>query len=262
VVNIHFIGSVDGVEFPGGTGTSDVTAGTPQFIDDFLWQIIGHTPGETIDINVTFPESYHEPSLAGKPALFVTTINHIAEPIENPSDEQIDEFIASVIAPNMNKSWQNAAEMNVGVHQEIQNNEVRGFIRSYIKENTVTITTNERLVARMEALTLEQYKNDAEQYGMSFAELLEAFEIESVDDLLAEYRQQNVENVVYQLSLQAIAADMGITINESDLDEYFLEHFGDSDYSGFEGIFGLPYLKHVVMQDTILDFLVENAVLL
>ena len=60
-VNIDYVGSVDGVEFEGGStqgaGTT-VTIGVTSYIDDFLEQLIGHTPGENFDIEVTFPDPY------------------------------------------------------------------------------------------------------------------------------------------------------------------------------------------------------------
>ncbi|MFV0401775.1 MAG: FKBP-type peptidyl-prolyl cis-trans isomerase [Oscillospiraceae bacterium] len=57
-VNIDYVGSVDGVEFEGGNtqgGGTSVTIGVTQYIDDFLEQIIGHSPGETFNVEVTFP---------------------------------------------------------------------------------------------------------------------------------------------------------------------------------------------------------------
>lgn len=60
-VNIDYVGSVDGVEFDGGStngaGTS-VTIGVTSYIDDFLEQLIGHQPGETFNVEVTFPDEY------------------------------------------------------------------------------------------------------------------------------------------------------------------------------------------------------------
>ena len=62
-VNIDYVGSVDGIEFTGGNtngqGTT-VTAGSTQYVDDFLTQIIGHKPGETFDVVVTFPDGYDD----------------------------------------------------------------------------------------------------------------------------------------------------------------------------------------------------------
>ncbi|MBN2883564.1 MAG: FKBP-type peptidyl-prolyl cis-trans isomerase, partial [Clostridia bacterium] len=79
-VNIDYIGRIDGVEFDGGNtqeNGTDVTIGVTSYIDDFLEQLIGHSPGETFDVEVTFPENYQEASLSGKDAVFETTINHI-----------------------------------------------------------------------------------------------------------------------------------------------------------------------------------------
>ena len=69
-LNIDYVGKVDGVEFEGGStkgAGTEVTIGVTSYIDDFLEQLIGHKPGETFDINVTFPDSYpNNPDLAGK----------------------------------------------------------------------------------------------------------------------------------------------------------------------------------------------------
>ena len=82
-LNIDYVGTVDGVAFEGGStdgkGTQ-VTIGVTSYIDDFLEQLIGHRPGETFDIEVTFPDPYeNNPDLAGKDAVFTVTVNHIVE---------------------------------------------------------------------------------------------------------------------------------------------------------------------------------------
>lgn len=79
-VNIDFTGTVDGEEFDGGSTNGegyDLVLGSNSFIDDFEEQIEGHHPGETFDVNVTFPDDYSETSLAGKDAVFETTLNGI-----------------------------------------------------------------------------------------------------------------------------------------------------------------------------------------
>lgn len=106
-VNIDFVGSVDGVEFPGGNSNGmgyDVTAGSNEFIDDFLTQIIGHMPGETFEVEVTFPEGYGATTgpdgnimeLAGRDAIFVTTINYIHSG-ESTIPELTDEWVDATL---------------------------------------------------------------------------------------------------------------------------------------------------------------------
>ena len=97
VVNIDYVGSVDGEEFSGGNtngGGTLVTAGSDAYIDDFLTQIIGHTPGETFNVEVTFPDPYdNNPDLAGKPAQFKITLNSVSEEVV---PELTDEFVAEL----------------------------------------------------------------------------------------------------------------------------------------------------------------------
>ena len=82
-VNIDYVGSVDGVEFKGGStqgqGT-DLVIGSGSYIDDFEDQLIGAHPGDEVDVYATFPDPYNNnPDLSGKEALFEVTINGIYE---------------------------------------------------------------------------------------------------------------------------------------------------------------------------------------
>lgn len=78
IVNIDYAGSVDGVAFDGGTAKDqNLVIGSHTFIDTFEEQLIGKNIGDEVDVNVTFPEEYHAPDLAGKPALFEVKINGI-----------------------------------------------------------------------------------------------------------------------------------------------------------------------------------------
>ena len=77
-VTIDFDGYVDGKAFTGGKGENQkLKLGSHTFIDTFEDQIVGHSIGDEFDVNVTFPEDYHETSLAGKPAVFKCKLNGI-----------------------------------------------------------------------------------------------------------------------------------------------------------------------------------------
>ena len=75
---IDFEGFVDGKPFDGGKAEDyDLTIGSHSFIDTFEEQLIGRNIGEECEVNVTFPEEYHAPELAGKPATFKVTVKEI-----------------------------------------------------------------------------------------------------------------------------------------------------------------------------------------
>ena len=93
-VNIDYCGKLDGVAFSGGTAQdvalfiSDYKNG---YIPGFTDGIIGHSVGETFDVNVTFPESYpNNPDLAGKAVVFTMTLNSICD--LSISDEKVAEY--------------------------------------------------------------------------------------------------------------------------------------------------------------------------
>ena len=91
IATIDFVGSVDGVEFPGGKGEDfNLTLGSGQFIPGFEDQLIGAKAGEQRDVKVTFPADYQAADLAGKEALFAVTVKEI----KAPEDAKIDDELA------------------------------------------------------------------------------------------------------------------------------------------------------------------------
>jgi trigger factor len=91
VAKIDFVGSVDGVEFPGGKGEDfNLTLGSGQFIPGFEDQLIGAKAGEQRDVKVTFPADYQAADLAGKDAVFAVTVKEI----KAPEDAKIDDELA------------------------------------------------------------------------------------------------------------------------------------------------------------------------
>ncbi len=88
---IDFEGFKDGVAFEGGSEKNfDLVLGSGSFIPGFEDQIVGKNTGDEFTINVTFPENYQMPELAGAPAEFKIKLNEIKSK-ELP--ELDDEFV-------------------------------------------------------------------------------------------------------------------------------------------------------------------------
>ena len=80
VIVIDFVGTIDGKEFKGGNGKDYYLAlGSNTFIPGFEDQLTGQKVGAEVDVNVTFPANYHAKELAGKKALFKTTIKELRQ---------------------------------------------------------------------------------------------------------------------------------------------------------------------------------------
>jgi trigger factor len=89
---INFIGKKDGVAFEGGTGNDyPLVLGSNSFIPGFEEGIVGKKPGETFDLELTFPKDYHSADLKGAKVVFETTLTALKEVV---LPELTDEFAA------------------------------------------------------------------------------------------------------------------------------------------------------------------------
>ena len=89
IVVIDFVGSIDGKEFKGGNGKDYyLDLGSNTFIPGFEDQLIGKNIGDKVDVNVTFPETYHAKDLAGKKALFKVDLKELRELVKPAFDDE------------------------------------------------------------------------------------------------------------------------------------------------------------------------------
>ncbi|MBQ9891467.1 MAG: FKBP-type peptidyl-prolyl cis-trans isomerase [Firmicutes bacterium] len=245
-VNIDYVGKIDGVEFEGGStggqGT-DVTIGVTSYIDGFLDQLIGHFPGETFDINVTFPDPYkNNTDLSGKPAVFTITINHIVKKIIGKWN---DEFVSKNLTATY--GWTTAAEAERAIYGQLAEEYMHD--KSKFLKDIPDVIINYQIES-----ALEYYRNYATAYGVDLETFISAYLSQTLDEFKADYKEQAKESAEFYLIYQAMAEKLGYTTSEADLKEYFkkVNTTADNpeDYSEFEQKFGLPYLKAMVMYDT------------
>ena len=259
-INIDFVGSIDGVEFDGGSTNGqgmDVTIGVTQFIDDFLYQLIGGMPGDVINVEVTFPNDYHVPELAGEPALFVTTINYISEPEESVLS---DEFVAENLL--MFYGWATVAEMNEAIAEHFRESAVMQYLVEYLT-TSVTIHSIPAIIVEYQGNSMiENFRAGAEQSGIEFDEFIDlTMEASNVEELIEMHIRDIEREAVRSLVIQAIAEDAGILVSVDDVTEYFVNNVGTDDFSMYEEMYGLPFLKMIVLSDLVFAHLKENAVL-
>ncbi len=259
-INIDYVGSVDGVEFGNGStqgqGT-DVTIGVTSYIDDFLQQLIGHTPGETFDIQVTFPDPYqNNTELSGKEAVFKVTINYITETV---TPELTDAFVSENFTASY--GWTNVEDMREKMKQRMKTDAIQVYIQDYILENSTVSSTPESIVSYQDKSLVAYFQGYADSYGVSLEEFLATYVgVESIDQLIASYSEENLQRANFNLIMQAIAEDLDITVSVEDVSAYFVKTMGTEDYSSYETNYGLPFLKQFVLLQTVMDYLTDNAI--
>lgn len=241
-VNIDYVGSVDGVEFAGGNtggaGTT-VTIGVTSYIDDFLEQLIGHKPGDTFDVNVTFPEPYpNNTDLSGKDAVFVTTVNYI----ENETvPELTDEFVTANWKET--EGWSSVEEAKKGIRDEMR----RTAIANYMWQELQTQAEVSEVPEALAQYHLENMKNYyvlmAKQYGMEINDFLSQYVgVEDMDALVEKNGSQLEENAKSSLILQTLCEEMDLKPADEDIADFFQKNANVADYSSLETEYGRPYL--------------------
>ena len=255
-VNIDFVGSVDGEEFDGGSAQGyDITLGSGSFIDDFEDQIAGHTPGETFDVTVTFPDPYQSnPDLAGKEAVFVTTLNYINE---NVLPELTDDWIAENINPYMQLTT--VEDLHNYVREQMVYTNMSNAIYGQLLD-TVTF-------ADFPQSTVDYFNNSflyynylsAAQYGMTLEEYVTAMGYESVDQLLSMASSTVEANCRQALLVQAIAEQKGVVVDDAAYDANIADVLRTDDVDTYLDVYGKNYLRANVLMTVIMDQLVADA---
>lgn len=101
VVNIDYVGRIDGEEFDGGAAEGyDLEIGSDSFIDGFEDGLIGQTVGDTVTLELTFPENYGDSTKAGVDAEFDVTINSIQQFVVPDLTDQFVVELGFVEEPN------------------------------------------------------------------------------------------------------------------------------------------------------------------
>ncbi|MBE6694375.1 MAG: trigger factor [Ruminococcaceae bacterium] len=215
-VKIDFAGSVDGVAFEGGSSKDySLKLGSGSFIPGFEEQIAGHKIGESFDVNVTFPEDYHADELAGKAAVFATTLNAISK-IELP--ELDDDFAKDV------SEFDTMAEYRADIEAKIQKRHddaaESAFEEAVIKALTEKLGGEEIPEAMFEAETenlLRDYDNRLRMQGL---DLMTYFKYTGLDlDKMREQLRPQAESYVkIRLALEKIAELEGCAVTDEELD--------------------------------------------
>lgn len=266
IVNIDFVGSVDGVEFEGGNthGSGyDIQLGSHAFIDDFEDQIVGHVPGETFNVEVTFPENYRkdDDSLNGKDAVFVTTLNYIEVPVEV---EYNDEFVAA------NTSYSNVADYEESIYNSITaSNEAyalasaQDLIMTNVITNAVVANIPEDEVNTLIDNLIASITDEAKAYGLDYETYVNYYYgFEDTDIFYENVVAVCNDSVKEKKVVCAIAKAENITITSEEEDAYVAKLA--SDYGVTEDVIRDYYagedLMYYALAEKVMDFLMDNGV--
>lgn len=253
-VNIDYVGhleTADGETFSGGntngSGT-EVTIGVTQYIDDFLEQIIGHTPGETFNVEVTFPENYGVENLNGKDAVFVTTVNYIR------GEEHIPSEITDEVASD--NGFDTPEELTADIEKWVINKQKSPIVSELLAQAEIS-EIPESVLAFYQNGDLAYAAENAVYNGMNVEDYIIASTGYATMDEFFESRRETYEKLAKTaLTVQAIAELEGLTVSEQD----YIDS-GVSDFDRYAEFYGAGYVNMTVLNSTISKFIFDNAVI-
>nr|MBQ8251889.1 trigger factor [Lachnospiraceae bacterium] len=236
IANIDYVGKKDGVAFDGGTAQGHhLEIGSGSFIDGFEEGLIGHSVGETVALDLTFPEEYHSEELAGQAVVFDVTINSIDT---RKMPEITDELI---------KSFDMGFDTVAAYKEDIAN---------YLKENCEETNDSEKESAIWEAVNACCTVNDPPQemvddeaasmkknaemyasyYGVSFDEFLTNYMGYTAESFEEETKASAIETSKQKMLVAAIAKKAGIELVDEDVKAVAAEECANYGYESVDAM--------------------------
>lgn len=213
---IDFEGFVDGEPFQGGKGEDySLVIGSHSFIDTFEDQLVGKKAGEEVDVNVTFPEEYHEASLKGKPAFFKVTVKEIKKK-ELPKLD--DEFASEVSEFETLKEYKASVKKNLTERRkEEAKREKENEVVEKVVEN-ITVELPEPMIDEQTQQMIQEFAGRLSSQGLSFDQYMQMTGM-TADALMGQMKPEAEKRIRTRLALEAIVDAEKIKATAKDIDK-------------------------------------------
>ena len=233
IVTIDFTGYMDGEPFEGGSDTDfELEIGSGSFIPGFEEGLIGANLGDTVDLNLTFPDPYNNnPEFSGKPVKFVVTVNSIYTMI---IPEMTNELVQEQTEYSSVVEYITATREELeGYAKEEADEALKEAISKQIIENTTFGGDIDKEIADTVAYWKNYYDNMYQSYyGADAATIFGYYYGWSPE----EYEQYMVDQYSFQVKYSYVLKKVAEVENLETTDEEFEERFKEYflDYYGFE----------------------------
>ena len=214
IVNIDFVGTVDGVKFDGGEAEGfDLTLGSGQFIPGFEDQVVGMNIGESKDVNVTFPENYQAENLKGKPAVFAVKLNAI-QGKELP--EVTDEFIKEATGSETVEAYKaKTLERLQGQADRKATDATENSILEAIAATT-EVEIPQAMIEREINGLVQKFEYQLMYQGLKLQDYLDFLKV-TMSDFRKNYEEQATKNVKSQLIISKLIEEEKIEATEEEV---------------------------------------------
>ncbi|KUE92748.1 trigger factor [Streptococcus gallolyticus] len=259
-VVIDFVGSVDGVEFDGGKGDNfSLELGSGQFIPGFEDQLVGAKAGETVDVNVTFPEDYQAEDLASKDAKFVTTVHEVkAKEVPALDDE---------LAKDIDEEVETLDELKAKYRKELEaakeiayDDAVEGAALELAVANAEIVELPEEMVHDEVHRAMNEFMGNMQRQGIS-PEMYFQLTGTTEEDLHKQYEADADKRVKTNLVIEAIAKAEGFEASDEEIEKEIndLASEYNMEVEQVRNLLSADMLKHDIAMKKAVDVVTSTA---
>jgi trigger factor len=223
VVNIDYVGRIDGEEFDGGSAEGyNLEIGSNSFIEGFESGLVGAKVGDTVTLELTFPEDYADSTKAGVDAEFDVTVNSIQQYVV---PDLTDEFVASLelqdefgnVVGTVDEFRAYARNYLIESNESQYTQRLEEAIRTKLMENsTFKQDVPQAMVERIYDSMGQELSSYAQQYGVDLKTLMQLAYGSTEDSYLQDIKDLAAENAKTTIILQAVADAEKLSMSDAD----------------------------------------------
>lgn len=255
ILNIDYEGKLDGVAFDGGTAQgASLEIGSNSFIDGFEEKLIGVKIGETVDLNLTFPDPYkNNPDMAGKDVVFTVTVNSI-QPEFNLDFVKANTEYTTI--EDYKKSF--TTELEAEKLAEAEENRKTAIWQTAVSNSTVKEYPQSEVDTTIAEIK-EYYEQYASMFGMEYDDFVEQYLGGMTDDDFTKLAQDTLNE---KMVMYAIAKAENITVSDEAVTskaEELATSYGYESGEAFLEANDKDDVKETILIESVKNFVVENA---
>lgn len=270
VVNIDYVGTKDGIAFEGGTAQGyNLEIGSGSFIDGFEDGfedgLIGCNIGDTVDLNLTFPEQYHSEELAGQDVVFTVTINSISELVK---PELTDEYVQSIGMEECQTVEQFYDVVRTSLEEDATatyENELQIQIAEKLMENCeFSEEIPESLLNYYKEQMRADIENSAAYIGLELSDYLIQYYGMTLEQFETEIETQAADSTRLAMAYASIAQKENIEVTDDELNKNIEENYANFGYESVEAFMQQDdpeAYRDFLLKTKVRDLLLENAII-
>lgn len=264
VVTIDYVGKRDGEAFDGGSAEGyQLNIGSGTFIDGFEDGLIGVMPGDTVDLNLTFPENYQATELAGVDVVFTVTVHNILESTDYDSVTSEQLALMNLEYDSKEAIWDAAKKIvEDDVQTSYENSIGNAIIENLLSNSTFTSVPEYLVEEEVENYNIYMESICQGYYGVDLETFITTYYGMTMDEYNQQLTEMSEETIKQYLIMEAVARAEDIEITDEAITEMAEKEALEYGYDSAEALLddvGRTTYRMYMLQDKVMDNLMNSV---